>query len=116
MQDINWEDGAPFAITICDKEGVIIGMNKKSIEVFSADGGADLIGTNMLDCHPEPSKSQVKEMLNSQITNVYTIEKNGKKKLIFQSPYYENDEYKGLVELSLEIPFEMQHFVRKNSN
>jgi hypothetical protein len=41
--------------------------------------------------------------------NVYTIEKNGVKKLIYQSPWYYNGEYAGFVELSLEIPFEMEH-------
>ena len=50
--------------------------------------------------------------MNEKKPNVYTIEKNGIKKLIYQSPWFENGEMKGLVELSLEIPFEMPHFIR----
>jgi hypothetical protein len=44
--------------------------------------------------------------------NVYTIEKNGKKKIIYQTPWMDGDVCKGIVELSLEIPFEMPHFKR----
>ena len=45
-------------------------------------------------------------------TNVYTIEKGGVKKLIYQAPWYQDGEYRGIVELSLPIPFVMPHFVR----
>lgn len=112
MKIIDWQEEFQGAITICDSVGVIIYMNEKAIKDFEKDGGKDLIGTNVLDCHPEPSKSQLKDMLLNQKTNVYTIEKNGIKKLIYQSPVYENGDYKGMIEISFEIPFEMPHFVR----
>jgi hypothetical protein len=51
-------------------------------------------------------------MLKERRPNVYTIEKNGKKKLIYQAPWYDQDRYAGFIELSLDIPFEMPHFVR----
>jgi len=34
------------------------------------------------------------------------------KKLIFQSPWLKSGQYACFVEISLEIPFEMPHFVR----
>jgi hypothetical protein len=34
------------------------------------------------------------------------------KKLIYQVPRIEGGQFKGYVEISLEIPFEMPHFVR----
>ena len=40
------------------------------------------------------------------------IEKKGKKKLIYQIPWYEEGEYMGFVELSMIIPFEMEHKIR----
>lgn len=113
MKINDWQKEFQGAITICDLVGQIIYMNDKAIKDFEKDGGKDLIGTNVLDCHPEPSKSQLKDMLLNQKTNAYTIEKNGIKKLIYQSPIYENENYQGLVEISIEIPFEMKHFVRK---
>jgi transcriptional regulator with PAS, ATPase and Fis domain len=109
----NWIKEFPAAITVCDAEGIIIEMNNKSAKTFEKDGGLNLIGQNLIDCHPEPSKSQLKDMLKIHNTNVYTIEKNGVKKLIYQSPWLENDQYKGYVEISLEIPFDMPHFIRE---
>jgi len=106
-------DSLPYVLTICDTEGVIIYMNDKSAELFEPDGGRELIGKNLLDCHPEPSRSKLEEMLKNKITNTYTIEKKGKKKIIHQTPWYEDGEYKGFVEMSFIIPEGMPHFVRE---
>jgi hypothetical protein len=51
-------------------------------------------------------------MMETHEKNVYTIEKKGKKKLIYQAPWFHNGAFGGLVELSLEIPFETPHFIR----
>ena len=87
-------------------------MNDRSAQTFADDGGLELIGKSLLDCHPEPARSKIKEMLEKQQSNIYTIEKKGKKKLIYQSPWYREGKFAGLVELSLEIPFEMPNFIR----
>lgn len=108
----NWQKNFPGAITVTDKNGIIKFMNEKASVVFKDDGGYSLIGTNVFDCHPEPSKSKLKDMYEKKIINSYTIEKNGIKKLIYQSPVFEDGEFNGYVELSLEIPFDMPHFVR----
>jgi transcriptional regulator with PAS, ATPase and Fis domain len=108
-----WIKEFPGAITVCNTEGIIIEMNDKAIKTFEDDGGENLIGTNLLDCHPEPSRSEVKKLLKSQQKNVYTIEKNSIKKLIYQTPWFKDGKYAGLVEFSLEIPNEMPHFIRK---
>ena len=108
-----WVKEFPGSITVCDAEGIILDMNDKSIKTFESQGGAELIGTQLLDCHPEPARTKLAELLAARRRNVYTIEKNGVRKLIYQSPWYENGEYRGLIELSLEIPVEMPHFVRQ---
>ena len=46
------------------------------------------------------------------IPNSYTIEKKGIKKLIHQSPWFEDGKPAGLIEISIEIPFELPHFIR----
>lgn len=103
----------PVAVTVCDKEGKIIYMNEKSCETFKEDGGEDLIGKNVLDCHPKGAREKLVHMLSKGEKNCYTIEKKGVKKLIYQTPWYdEKGEYAGFVELSLEIPRDMPHFVR----
>jgi transcriptional regulator with PAS, ATPase and Fis domain len=102
----------PGALTVCDVNGTIIYMNEASIEVFKDDGGAGLIGTSVLDCHPEPSRSKLCEMMEKHETNIYTIQKHGKKKLIYQTAWYQDGEYAGFIELALYIPWEMPHFNR----
>jgi transcriptional regulator with PAS, ATPase and Fis domain len=109
----NWENGAGFAITVCDAEGRIIEMNERSAATFAKSGGKDLLGKSLLDCHPEPARSKLKKMLAEPAVNAYTIEKNGIKKLIYQAPWFDNGRPAGLVELSLEIPAVMPHFARK---
>jgi transcriptional regulator with PAS, ATPase and Fis domain len=112
MIDNNWIREFPAAIAVCDSHGVILAMNDKACQTFADDGGAKLIGTNLLDCHPEPARTKVVELLKSEKPNVYTIEKEGVKKLIYQSPWYDNGRYAGFVEFSLPIPEHMPHFVR----
>ena len=112
MPDHDWVLKFPGAITVCDREGVILEMNERSVTTFESDGGRALIGRNVLDCHPEPSRSKLAALFENGKTNVYTIEKNGVKKLIYQAPWYRNGERAGIVEFSLEISFELPHFVR----
>jgi len=107
-----WIEDFPGAVTVCDEKGTVIEMNESSAQSFAEDGGMALIGKNVLDCHPEPARTKLAELMAERRTNVYTIEKNGAKKLIYQAPWFQNGEYRGFIELSLEIPFEMPHFVR----
>ena len=107
-----WVEQFPGAITDCDAQGVILEMNEKAGEVFGEDGGRALIGHNVFDCHPEPARSKLRQLMAAQQANVYTIEKHGVKKLIYQTPWYRKGQYAGFVELSLEVPVAMAHFVR----
>jgi hypothetical protein len=110
--DSVWTGSFPGAITVCDRQGIILDMNDQSAEAFSSFGGRERIGENLLDCHPEPSRTKLERMLETGERNVYTIEKNGVKKLVYQVPWFQDGERAGLVELILEIPFELPHFVR----
>jgi transcriptional regulator with PAS, ATPase and Fis domain len=105
-------DKVPFAVTISDKEGKIVEMNDKSVKTFIKDGKS-LIGQSLFDCHPEPARSKLSELYKNHEVNCYTIEKNGIKKLIYQSPWFENEEFMGYVELSMELSADMPHFIRK---
>lgn len=108
----SWSDEFVGAVTICDREGIITYMNNTSKSVFVKYGGGEMIGTSLLDCHPEPSRSKVAEMLKTPTTNIYTIEKAGIKKIIHQSPLYENGVFSGLIEISFELPQSLPHFIR----
>ena len=113
MHDASWIEEFPGAITVCDARGIITEMNDRAARTFQEQGGKALIGTNLLDCHPEPSRTQVQRMLATGERNVYTIEKGGVRKLIYQAPWYKDGAFAGLVEMALELPETMPHFVRQ---
>lgn len=115
MEEGAWVRDVVFAVTVCDRDGVILEMNEKSVATFERDGGRALVGQSLLGCHPEPARSKLEELLATARTNAYTIEKDGVKKLIYQTPWYRDGAYQGLVELSLPIPCELPHFVRASA-
>ncbi len=102
----------PFAITVCDTDGIILYMNDRSVNTFQKYGGAAIIGTSLFLYHNGPAAEKLRELLDNECKNAYTIEKNGVKKIICQSPWFRDGRFAGLIELSLEIPFDMPHFVR----
>ncbi|KGN90352.1 diguanylate cyclase [Porphyromonas crevioricanis] len=113
---MDYFDKADLAITICDKDGIILEMNEQSRRV-NLKPEQELVGSNVLDCHPEPARSMLEKMMREQTKNAYTIEKGDVKKLIYQIPWYdENGAYAGFAELSMVIPFEMPHKIRKPKN
>jgi len=107
-----WVQGIDAAITVCDRAGIILEMNDRAVQNFARDGGAGLIRTNVLDCHPEPARSKLSQLMAAEETNVYTIQKHGVKKMIYQAPWYQGGEYGGFIEISFVIPLEMPHFDR----
>jgi len=55
-------------------------MNNKSIAVFSNEGGSDLIGQDLFECHNPNSRKIMQDILETGKPNAYTIEKKGIKK------------------------------------
>jgi len=109
---MNWTDEFSGAITVCDCDGIVVYMNDRSKEQFAKSGDGDLLGKSLIDCHPEPARTILLKMLSEPIPNSYTIEKRGIRKMIHQTPWMENGEFKGVVEISFEIPMEMPHHKR----
>ncbi len=111
-RDVEWAEEFNGAITICDKQGIIVYMNQYSIRQFKKYGGDKLLGTNILDCHPEPSKSKLKKMLESPKENMYTTESEGVKKIILQTPWKKKDEFYGIIEISFRLDKGLSNFIR----
>ena len=105
-----WADEMNCAVTVCDTEGVILYMNGKARATFAKHG--DLVGKNLFDCHSERSREIIRRLLADGGTNAYTIEKNGIRKMIYQTAWRADGAVRGLVEISMEIPAEMPHYVR----
>lgn len=106
-----WAEETGCAVTVCDTEGTILYMNEKARTTYAKHG--DLIGRNLFGCHSERSCGIIRELLATGGTNAYTIEKQGKRKMIYQTAWKEHGEVRGLVEISMEIPPEMPHYIRK---
>jgi len=110
--EFDWISEFPAAITVCDRQGVVIAMNDKACATFAKEGGAALIGHSLKDCHKPESWQKIMHMLETGDPNTYTIEKNGVRKLIHQQPWFKNGEVAGVVEMSIVLPEEMPHYVR----
>ena len=112
MKDIlpDWAKELNCAVTICDTNGIVLYMNDKSKETFKSAG--DLIGKSLMPCHNENSKAIIARLLETAGTNVYTIEKNGQRKMIYQTVWKKDGEVAGLVELSIVLPPDIPHYVR----
>jgi transcriptional regulator with PAS, ATPase and Fis domain len=109
MEFIDHLDGA---VTVTDHNDIIIYMNERAKATFAKYGGGSLVGKSLMDCHSPESHEKIREIRRNGKSNVYTIEKDGVKKLIYQAPWVVNGEDRGLIELSLVIPEEMPHFKR----
>ena len=109
-----WLNGIPVAITVSDCEGNIIEMNDASAIVFEKYGGRELIGDKLENYHKLHSIAIMERLLSEGgATNVYTIEKKGQKKMIFQTSWKQDGKIAGLIEFSFVIPMEMPHFKRE---
>lgn len=112
MITIDWAAELPVSITVCDKHGIITYVNDKSRVTFRSDTIGELIGKNLKDCHSPESTDKLFHLIDTRKNNIYTIEKKGKKKMIVQIPWYKDKEVGGLVELSIELPGNIPHFIR----
>lgn len=111
ISEVKWAEALNCAVTVCDKEGIVLYMNEKARQTFAKSG--DMIGKSLIPCHNPHSREVIAHMLATGESNSYTIEKNGQKKMIYQTPWRdENGEIAGLVEISMVIPFEQPHYVR----
>ncbi len=88
-------------------------MNKRAIVQFQKYGGETLVGQSLIECHPEPARTKLLEMLLDPVENIYTTEKNGVKKIIIQKPWIQEDEFCGVVEISFELPLELPNHIRQ---
>lgn len=105
-----WAKSVNCGITVCDAEGNIIYMNDKARDIFKSHG--DMVGKNLMPCHSKRSRDIMHHLMESGESNCYTIQKNGIRKMIYQTPWRLDGSTAGLVEISMEIPWEMNHYNR----
>jgi PAS domain-containing protein len=111
----SWVKEFPGPVVVSDTAGIIVEMNDRAVEWFADRGGRELVGKNLLEVHREQAQAKIRQMLETRENNVYTIEKDGVRVLIYQSPWYRDGKFAGLAEFGLEIPLEIPHHVRTKS-
>lgn len=108
-----WFKELPAEIMVCDSAGLILAMNDHAELLFADDGGKELNGKNVLDCHPELAFAKLQGMLADQSVNCYFNTENGEKRFFFQSPWYQESRYSGYVEISFAVPENIPNFKRE---
>ena len=108
--EFDWAEGLHCAVTVCDIEGKVLYMNEQSREVNY--GGRSMVGQNLFPCHNERSQAMIRQMMATDTVNAYTITKNGRRKMIYQSPWLKDGKVAGIVEISMPIPDDMPHYDR----
>lgn len=100
---------AGFAATVCDKDGIILYQNQCAVE---RDGAA--VGKNLYNCHNKKSQEIIRRMIETGGSNTYEVVRNGKRRLLHQTPWYEKNsgEAAGLIEISISLPDEYPVFNR----
>lgn len=100
--------GINVSVTICDRDAIVLYQNSQSKNIFG-----NVVGNSLFECHPKHACDKIRELLSTCGTNAYTISKNGRKKMIYQTPWFdENGELQGLIEYSMIIPDDMPHYIR----
>jgi hypothetical protein len=109
---VRWWEFFPAEIMVCDGDGTILEMNTVSIALYSKQGGAALIGSNVFEHHTEPARSQVKAMVEQKKPVIYTTERAGQKKLVCIAPWG-RPEAAGSALVVLDLPSDMPN-IRKD--
>lgn len=99
----DWTKEFPGMISVCDVHGKILALNDREAEFFKEQGGRSLIGTSLYQCHKPSSNQMIKEMMKDQKTRVYIAEEHGQRELVIQSPWYQDGQFAGLVEISVML-------------
>ena len=86
----DWAKEMNCAVTVCDADCNIIYMNDLSRATFDI----------------------MRRLLAEGGSNSYTISKQGRRKLIYQTAWRKDGEVAGLVELSIVLPDDMPHYDR----
>lgn len=111
MNNLEWAKELSCGVTVCDMDAKILFINNKAAATF-ARFGDNLTGRNLKEFHGERAWAMITEMLAKGSSNSYTIDKQGIKKLIHQTPWFDNGIVSGLVEFSIELPMDMPHHIR----
>jgi hypothetical protein len=97
--------GLRAAVTITDENYLITFMNDRSMAYYADDGGAELIGKDVLNCHKAEHQAIIREAYGRYRAGDYTPTRYREKKedasamSIVHIPLVVDREFRGLAEL-----------------
>jgi transcriptional regulator with PAS, ATPase and Fis domain len=112
MNQFNYFNEIENAVTICDAQGIIVYMNLAAQKMLAKYDSKSLIGNSLYDCHNPASNKIIKQLIEKGESNSYYTIKNGVKKLVHQTPWFNNGIVAGLIEICIVLPTEIQTFER----
>ena len=103
-----WADELHLAITVSDMDDTIMYMNEKAKRAYPNAK----VGDQLASCHKQVSMDKIDAFKKKDVSNIYTVQRNGIRKFIHQTPWYKDGIVAGLVEFSIEIPTDISHIDR----
>ena len=99
-------DGVRAAVTITDQDFLISFMNDRAAAFYAEDGGTELIGSNVLDCH---DRDEHKELIRAAYvryragdltpTRYRTQKEDGAIEIVVHIPVMIEGQFRGVAEL-----------------
>ena len=108
LDDVLWANELQLAITVADINDTIVYMNEKSKLAYPNSK----VGDQLAGCHKQVSMEKIDTFKTKKVSNTYTVQRNGIRKFIHQTPWYKDGIVVGLVEFSIEIPTDIPHIDR----
>lgn len=109
---MEWFEHLPCALTVCDRDYKILYLNKAAAEVNAESGGKALIGRSLLDCHPQRARRMLRRVMASGKPHVFTTERRGVKKMVYEAHWQNDGEVGGMVEVYFRLPRKVRNLGR----
>ena len=88
-------DGLRASVTIADQDFRIRFMNDRSIAFYAEDGGAELVGKNLLDCH----NAEQGTVIRDAYARYRAQKEDGAPESIVHIPLMVEGQFRGIAEL-----------------
>ncbi len=98
-------DGLRAAVTIADQNFQITFMNDRAAAFYAEDGGAELIGRNLLDCHGDEHQAVIRQAYaryragDLTPTRYHSQKEAGAPESIVHIPLMVEGQFRGIAEL-----------------
>ena len=99
-------------VTVCDAEGIIVGMIDHTAQMLQEQGGRALLGSNVLDRHRRPARTRLAHLMEPRRASRHNTDWHGCRKLIRLAPWFRDGEHAGFVANALALPEAMPRLIR----